>query len=447
MNVQWLLFEIGINFFQGWLFTYFLGKQLTVRHQCSIRTVRISTLSVIFVVAAFYSLYIPFDLSMPDTIVFMFTLLYSFFIFSDTWYMKLAWNIVTGVVLVAVTSLVSELFIQIAGISWDKLMQPSLLRMGFVLSGNVMLFATYYVISKFRSSRGRLSWVALLIFILLNVFILIGLEMQYALSWQPNIPRYPVLISIFCMLSVSIGILVMFELMSYNAEKQAELELKIQTTHIMESHLEEVRSMYQRIMEYEHDMKHHINTLQQMIEQGNISESSIYLQEFQRIALPTHYVTGCIAVDALLSAKSAYMNQQQIDFVFTPYPLNELPVATPVMCTIIGNLLDNAIEAIRRIHHRDRRSKVYLSFSRTRDMFFITCKNETGGIDIKRCGAEFLSAKRKYGSGYGIKSIQHSVEQAEGYASFHADNETFIAEIVLPFKEGKSDIEKDQYLA
>ena len=446
MNVQWLLFEIGINFFQGWLFTYFLGKQLMLGQQHSNRTVCASRLGIILVVAAFYSLYIPLDLSIPDTVVFAFTFLYSLFIFSDPWYVKLQWNIVMGVVLVAVTSLVSQLFIQVAGVSWDVLMQPSLLRMGFVLSGNVVLFATYYVITKFRSSQGKLSWFALTMFILLNAVILVGLEMQYKLSWQPNILRFPVLVTIFCMLFVSVGILVMFELLSYKAEKQAELELKIETTHIMESHLEEVRSMYQRMMEYEHDMKHQINTLQRMIEQGDMAESSAYLKELRRFALPKHFVTGCIAVDALLSAKSTYMSQQHIDFIFTPYPLNELPIEAPVMCAIIGNLLDNAIEAIQRIRHKEKRYEVYLSFSRTRDMFFITCKNETGGMEIMRRGTEFLSAKRKHRVGYGITSIKHCVEQAEGYTSFHVDNDVFVAEIVLPFRKGESSVEKDQQL-
>jgi len=441
MSWQWLLFEIGINLFQGWLYTLFLRKQLTVRHQCSPKAVLLLTLSTIIIVTGFYSLYIPFDISVSDSVVFIITFIYSLIIFSEAWYIKLLWNIVMGVVLVAITSLVSQLFMHAANTSWPILMQPSPLRLGFILCGNIVLFIVYYVITKFKSSQEKLSWFALTLFIVLNAVILVALEMQYELSWQPNILHAPVLITIFCMLFVSAGLLIIFELLSYKAEKQAELELKIEATHMTESHLEEVRSIYQRMMEYEHDMKHQINTLQQMIDQGNMAESSAYLKEFRRIALPMHYATGCISVDALLSAKSAYMDQQQIDFVFIPYPLNELPVEAPVLCSIIGNLLDNAIEAIHRIRHKTKRYEVYLSFSRTRDMFFITCKNETGGISIIRQGPNFMSAKRKHRVGNGIASIRHSVEQAEGYTSFRIDDDVFIAEIMLPFKKEELHIE------
>ena len=444
MSTAWLLFEIGINFFQGWLLSFFLRKQLTVNPDHSDRTTVVATLGIVLLVAAFYSLYIPFDVPIPDTVVFVFTFIYSLFIFSEPWHIKLLWNTVMGVILVAITSLISQLFIHAAGVSWDILMQPSLLRMGFVLCGNTVLFITYYVVTKVRASRERLSLFALTLFILLNAVILVALEMQYKLSWQPGIVQAPVLITIFCMIFVSAGLLVMFELLSRKAEKQAELELEIQTKHMMEAHLEEVHSMYQRMMEYEHDMKHQINTLQKMIEQGNLLESSEYLKEFRRIALPTHYATGCVAVDALLSAKSAYMDQHQIDFEFVPYPLNELPVEVPVLCAIIGNLLDNAIEAIRRIRHKDKRYKVCLSFSRVRDMFFIVCKNETGGMVIRRQGKDFLSAKRKNRIGYGITSIRHSVEKAEGYSSFRVENGVFMAEIVLPFRREDACVEQDK---
>lgn len=354
------------------------------------------------------------------------------------------WNIVTGVVLVAITALISQLFIHAAGASWDLLMQPSLLRMGFVLCTNVVLFASYYVITKVKSPQGKLSWYALALFILLNAVVLLALEMQYMLSWQPNILQTSVLITIFCMLFVSAGLLILFELLSYKSEKQAQMELEIETARLMENHFEEVRSMYQRMMEYEHDMKHQINVLQQMIAQGNFQENSTYLQAFRRAALPIHYATGCVAMDALLSAKTVTMEQQKIKFEFTPYPLNEIPIEAPMLCAIIGNLLDNAIEAIGRIPYREKSYTIHLSFSRTRDMFFISCKNETDGMKIRRKGEDFLSSKRKNRIGCGISSIKRHVEMAEGCADFQVENGMFVAEIALPFGKDYKNVHPDQ---
>lgn len=349
MNAKWYLFEIAVNFFQGWLFSFFLGKQLTPSHRRSRNAARLCRLGMILGVAFFYSLYLFIDLPVPDTVVLGCTFVFSLFLYSDPWYVQLLWNVVMGVVAVGITSLISQLFIHVAGVSWDALMEPSPLRVGFVLCGNVILFAAFYTIAQLRTPKGKLAWYAMALFVLLNGVILLAVEMQYNLSWCPGVKQEPVLITIFCLIFVGAGLLVMFELLSLKAEKQSKLELEIETTRMMEAHFEEVRSMYQRMLEYEHDMKHQINALRQMIEQGDMADGRDHLQELRRIALPAHYATGCIAVDALLSSKSAYMHHQQIDFHFTPYPLKEMPADAPVLCAIIGNLLDNAMEAIQRI--------------------------------------------------------------------------------------------------
>ena len=198
MSVEWLFFEIGINVFQGWLYSFFLRRQLTSKPAHSNRIAAGCTAGIILVVAAFYSLYIPFELPFPDTVVFIFTFLYSLLVFSEPWYTKLLWNVVMGVIVIAITSLVSQLFIHYAGVSWEVLMEPSLLRLGFVLCGNIVLFIAYYVVTKMKPSQEKLSWVALALFILLNAVLLLALEMQYKLSWQPGIEQAPVLITIFC---------------------------------------------------------------------------------------------------------------------------------------------------------------------------------------------------------------------------------------------------------
>ena len=354
--------------------------------------------------------------------------------FQEKWHVKLLWNIILGVVMVAVASFMASLIINVAGISWEMLMDPSLLRLSYILLGNAVLFTAYYIITRIRPRQEKLSWFALALFLALNIVLLIAMEVQYNLSWQESVPRSPVLITILCLLFVIAGLLAMFELLSYKADKQAELELQVSTSQLMETHFEEMKSMYQNMREYQHDMKHQLDTLQAMIDDGKLQESTAYLQQLREISLPVRFVTGCIAVDALLSTKVAYMKQLDIEFSFAPYPLNELPLAEPSFCSVIGNLLDNAIEAVIRMQDSDLSPKVSLSFARVRDMLYITCKNTANPGTVHRKGIDYLSSKRTGKTGHGISSIRHAVEQAEGYCSFELVDSIFTAEVVLPFK-------------
>ena len=55
--------------------------------------------------------------------------------------------------------------------------------------------------------------------------------------------------------------------------------MAIKTSDLKETHLNEMRSLYQNILELKHKMKHQLNTLQAMIEEGKIEESSVFLKE------------------------------------------------------------------------------------------------------------------------------------------------------------------------
>lgn len=214
MSILWLSIEIIINCFQGWLYTFFLRKQLTQKAHRSQSNVVVSTVITILAVATFYSFYIWIDIPITDSVVFVLTFIYSIYLFSNKWYIKLLWNIVLGVLLVAIASFTATILINIAGVSWEMIMNPSLLRLAFLLCGNAVLFVACYTITRIKPHQEKLSWYALGLFLILNIILLIAMEMQYHLSWQPNVPRKPVLITIFCMLFVIAGILAMFELLS-----------------------------------------------------------------------------------------------------------------------------------------------------------------------------------------------------------------------------------------
>lgn len=438
MNALWIVFEILINLFEGWLYVFFLQRKLIQSPNRSTREFNLASVSTIIAVAAFYSFYIWFPIPITDSVVFLITFIYSLYVFNAKWYVSLFWNAVVGLIAVSITNLTSSLFINVAGISWDSLIAPSTLRLSFVLLGNIILFVVLYTVSQMHPHQELMSWFSLLLFIILNIIALLAMEMQYNLSWQKAVPQKPVLVTVFCLLFIISGLLILFELLSSKAKEKADLELQIKTSDLKETHLNEIRSLYQNILELRHDMKHQLNTLQAMIEEGKIEESSVFLKSLRIAAMPVSYLTGCVAVDALLSTKVAYMKQFGIEFDYSPYPLNELPISEPSFCAIVGNLLDNAIEAICRLPDQYIEKRIHFSFSRSRDVLYITCSNPTDNKPLQTYGTTFFSSKRKHSSGYGISSIIHIVEQAEGMYSFKKKDSIFTAEITLPYMGGVS---------
>lgn len=437
--MSWIAFEIAINIFEGWMYCYFLRQKMSVKPTISRKVSFLCTLLTILLIAAYYSLYIWIDIKISDTVVWLIPFLYSLYLFSEKWVVKLGWNMCAAVLALCVVNTYSSLFMALTGKTWAEIMAPSFQRVVVVTHCNITMFALLYVIAKIKRRQSRLSIYTLGLFVILNAMYIIGLEMLFELSLISFVPDFPVVVAIICLLGASLGTLAMFELLSYNAEKQSRMEIEFEITRLAESHNNEVHSMYKELVEYRHNMKNHLAILEHMINSCAFSESKKYLSEMKRITAPIRFVTGCTAVDAILSAKAIQMQKLDIKFELISYPLHELPINTVDFCAMIGNLLDNAIEAIVRLPQGYQGSKIALKFARTRNMLYIVCKNRADPNQINIHGTDFISSKRNGKTGIGIPNIRRIVDNAEGYCSFQVVNHEMVVEISLPYIGGMDD--------
>lgn len=112
-----------------------------------------------------------------------------------------------------------------------------------------------------------------------------------------------------------------------------------------------------------------------------------------------------------------------------------LPISEVDFCTILGNLLDNAIEGNDRIVNKSIEKWINLSFSRVWDMFTIRCENPVNPTSIKRHQSKFVTSKRKSPEihGFGIPNIISIAEKADGFCSFDIENNQFVATVTLPY--------------
>ena len=415
------------------MFTWFIYRMLTIRPERTRKQIAVSSALTGFLFAAGLTVYLYVDIPVTDSVLFVLLFMYALYLFEGEWYVKLAWTIIDCVMMVMSTTLFTVLFISITGVTRDILTASTGIRIAFVIMANAFMFSVYYAISKVRWRQDRLSLPPLLLFLGLAISLLICQEMQYSMLPQEGVPQKSVSISIIFISVISGGILVLFAMLSSQAEKRAEMEIQANTAALTRKHYSEIKGMYQGMLQQQHDMKHQINALEEMIAEGNLAESTNYLSQLRQTALPLRYATGCVSVDALLSAKTAVMRQSGIDFEYTAYPLNELPIEETLFCALVGNLLENAIEGVQRIHDPAIPKQVHLRFARSRDVFFISCRNTVARDTIRQRGETFLSSKRRSQQGLGIPSIRSTVQSAGGNSSFGVDGEWFTAEIELPY--------------
>lgn len=242
-----------------------------------------------------------------------------------------------------------------------------------------------------------------------------------------------VLSLVLALLLVVLAVIVLLVVLFGRMIRKAELEKELEVAHIAASHHDEIRSMYAAMQEYQHDLKHQFCLLEKLARQGNSEAGAAYLKKLEVPEWTNQYCVGNIAVDALIAAKAMHIRQKGIHFRFAAYPIEELPIKETEFCAILGNILDNAIEAVERIEDATRKKEISLRFSRFRNMLYITCKNTADSSMVVKQGNVFYSSKRDRVPGRGIPSIRRIVDRANGLLALEHADDRFIVSITLPY--------------
>lgn len=180
----------------------------------------------------------------------------------------------------------------------------------------------------------------------------------------------------------------------------------------------------------EHDLRHHLRTLQGMIHQSNGENADDYIKELLGNQLNLSDMMYCSndAVNAILGYYANVCKQEGIDLRIATEAAGDLSVDESDLCVVFGNLLENAVEACRRMADTNR--VIEVSSHQVGNQLFITVDNSYAG-EIKIKKGVYLSQKRTEEPGIGILSVTAVAKKYMGQASFEADDQRFRVSIMM----------------
>lgn len=430
---SWDIFEIGVNLFESLLFLFFIKNRLNIAKKSLP-----ADLICVGAYTAFLSLYTFFPISIPDSVGGVILFIYALYISDEKWYTCALWVVINEIVVVVIISLTTQGYLILFSQPYDALLVPGSQRACFVLISNLALTIALFSISRIKKRNTSLNWSALFIFLCINILILLVVALLFSIqvhnSFEHNVlfAALDVILSIISVLSMAL-----LYIMTTISDKRHQYELALNHAQITRANQQTLKDMYTSLVAKQHDFKHQLQTLELLIMSGNVEDAKKYFNNYKLKAVNTGitFVTGNIAIDALMTAKALTCEKKQITFEYTSYPLNDLPIPEVDFCAIVGNLLDNAIEGAERIVNANESKWVHLTFSRIWDMFYIICENSMRPATIRRFGGKFISSKKEneIGHGYGIQNIIEIVDASQGIYSFDTKENVFTATITLPY--------------
>jgi len=200
---------------------------------------------------------------------------------------------------------------------------------------------------------------------------------------------------------------------------------------ILDKQVEEVQNIYLTMRSWRHDYHNHLQKLKAHIMMDQIKEANQYLNELEIDLDNVNKLveSGNINLDAILNSKLSLAIKNNVDINYKAKVPKKLTVSDIDLCVLIGNLIDNAVEACEKI--KDGSSKfVRLYIGIFKQQLYISVTNSTNEI-IRKIDDEYITTKRG-NHGHGLKRINNIVNKYSGYINRQNEPKVFVTEVLLP---------------
>jgi len=242
-----------------------------------------------------------------------------------------------------------------------------------------------------------------------------------------------------------------FEKRQQGRMRQYEAEAR---KHEADLYLEHVEENYQRTRELWHDLKNHITLLHLLLQEGKYEQMEEYLRVFgedvDSLALPMK--SGNLVVDAVLSDKLARARKEKIAVTLSLCDLSGLLLKPDEICGLLGNLLDNALEACRQV---EEGRFLAVDCQERADCYYIWVQNACGGAGEKADvpnqvaigktsdAASFQTSSKsdrrnRVGHGLGLRSVERIVHGCGGEAAVDRTGNRFTVSVRIPKNMGQT---------
>jgi two-component system sensor histidine kinase AgrC len=240
---------------------------------------------------------------------------------------------------------------------------------------------------------------------------------------------------IIAVLAVSISLLGIFLLLyemyrvAQEYTRNTQLDRENQLLGVESRRYMELREYMEQTRSLRHDFRQHLHVISGLTEAGQLDELKHYLSQYES-ELSEARPTLCAnpAVDALAGHYDHEARQKGVPIEWKL----ELPVLLPMpeadLCMILGNLLENALDASRKLTPDQRQIRV-MARMLSPAMLGIVVENRYDGVLKKQSG--ILHSTKHEGIGIGLVSIETAVRKYNGDLTVETKNNVFRANVLL----------------
>lgn len=235
---------------------------------------------------------------------------------------------------------------------------------------------------------------------------------------------------------VNIGaVLIYYVVTRLILERYSSLELE-EKNHQLTMQIVQYENLQEKIMDArraKHDVRHHIVLMQNYLNNGELEALSAYLDRYHESLPDDSLIRFCenTAANTVLLYFAQLARDDGIEYIVKTEIPEELFVSETDISVLLGNLLENALEACRAEMGEER--KIIVRASLKGGTFCMTVDNTCTKETRASTKGGFISMKHE-GLGLGTKSVKSIAEQYGGVCRFETKDGMFYASVLCSEK-------------
>lgn len=207
-------------------------------------------------------------------------------------------------------------------------------------------------------------------------------------------------------------------------------EMNEQYLELQAEHFRQLMAQDKKMSKFRHDMNSHMNMLKYYCENKKYQILEEYLSKvIQESAVhDVGIYTKNRSVDAVISPLVQTAQEKNIVMEWKGILPEETKVSVFDLCTILSNLLKNAIEACEKIPEGQER-KIITKVGSYNGQVYITIRNTFVNEVIVKNQILITTKKDKENHGIGSQNVKEAVEKYDGIIVYECENGWFVVSI------------------
>ena len=314
--------------------------------------------------------------------------------------------------------------------------QQDIARIATVLLTKILYFFVGKILNGLLFERKNLvnwQWIVIgcsLVFSTVAGKTLITLSRDF-----PGIQMQEQKLMLLCVSCIWLMCLIMYfvvQQMSKDNQTKLEYELMKEKEKYSKESMEIIKRSNEELREFKHDLKNYLLPLQEAMETMPQSEMvKVWEKINQKIEdVQTLIQTGNSYVDSMINTKITLARSEKVDVKCTILSKME-GIDDLEFCSVFGNLMDNAIEAERKVTEK---KEIIISVEEQMGYLRLEIQNKIEKSVLNENSSLNTTKKDTSSHGIGHKSIKRTMQKVGGALKYYETGDLFCAEAVFPIK-------------